>query len=210
MGQHWCNRTIAISFDMYIGGGGGGGEVVVNGGDSGVVVSGIGGVVGGGSGGQIKAVSGDQSNNSESANAFQEVRNRNRRDKPNPTAEQRVKNNFTRLRATVIGRKPSSGVMSWGGANLTTECYIGRVGMDVTADDIMSDLVKLDVGAISVDENDPGKFSRGRYKSFKLVVKETSFAKLNSPDFWPEGVVFRRFHRPRPRDVSGHVSTPIA
>ena len=117
------------------------------------------------------------------------------------SAEEQVKMNFKRNRNTVIGKKPSSGAMSWGGANLTVETYIGRVDFDVTSDLIKTDLVGRGVDVISIEENDT---RHGLFKSFKMVIKKTDFDDLNSPELWPEGVVFRRFRRPRPPVDPGH------
>ena len=117
------------------------------------------------------------------------------------SAEEQVKTNFKRNRNTVIGKKPSSGAMSWGGANLTVETYIGRVDFDVTSDLIKTDLVGRGVDVISIEENDT---RHGLFKSFKMVIKKTDFDDLNSPELWPEGVVFRRFRRPRPPVDPGH------
>ena len=124
----------------------------------------------------------------------------------NQTAESRVKSNFSRNKNLVIGKKPSSGVMSWTGANLTVESYIGRVDFSVTADVIKSDLIDRGMNVISIEENET---RHGLYKSFRLVVKKSDFDTLNSPDSWPEGVVFRRFRRPRP-NAQGHVDSPIS
>ena len=127
---------------------------------------------------------------------------RPRRQQPSiRSAEERVKSNFTRKRETVIGKKPSSGEMSWGGANLTVPCYIGQVDFSVSADMIKADLINRGIDVIDISEN----ITRHKlYKSFKLVVKKTDFGVLYSPDAWPEGIVFRRFHPPKERTDAGH------
>ena len=119
------------------------------------------------------------------------------------SAENRVKTNFSRNKNIVIGKKPSSGLMSWSGANLTVDCYIGRVDSVVASDQIKTDLVAQGIDVINIEENTT---RHGLYKSFKMVVRKSDFDKLNSPEFWPEGVVFRRFRRPRPaQDAVGDV-----
>ena len=127
---------------------------------------------------------------------------RPRRQQPSVrSSEERVKSNFTRKRETVIGKKPSSGEMSWGGANLTVPCYIGQVDFSVSADMIKADLINRGIDVIDISEN----ITRHKlYKSFKLVVKKTDFGVLYSPDAWPEGIVFRRFHPPKERTDAGH------
>ena len=95
----------------------------------------------------------------------------------------------------VIGKKPSSGLMSWGGAPLTVDCYVGRVDVSVSCDQIETDITAMGISVVEIHENET---RHGLFKSFKLVVKKADFEKLNVPEVWPEGVVFRRFRRPRP------------
>ena len=120
------------------------------------------------------------------------------------SAENRVKTNYEKNKNIIIGKKPSSGAMSWGGAPLTVDCYVGRVDFSVSGDQIKTDVVAMGIDVIEIEENQ----TRHRlFKSFKLVVKKTDFAQLNSPEIWPEGVVFRRFRRPRP-PTAGHDASP--
>ena len=80
------------------------------------------------------------------------------------------------------------------------DCYIGRVDTSVSKDQIKSDIETLGVTVVDIEPN----ITRHQlFKSFKLVIKKVDFAKLNVPKVWPEGVVFRRFRRPRP-PISGH------
>ena len=121
------------------------------------------------------------------------------------TVESRIKTNHERNKNIVIGKKPSSGAMSWGGAPLTVDCYVGRVDFSVTAEQIKSDVVAMGVDVLEIAEN---QTRHQLFKSFKLVVKKTDFSTLNSPEIWPEGVVFRRFRRPRP-PIPGQVESPV-
>ena len=100
----------------------------------------------------------------------------------------------------VIGSKPSSGVMSWSGAPLTVDCYVGRVDNSVTLEQIKSGVEEMGITVVDIEKNET---RHQLFKSFKLVVKKIDFERLNSPEVWPEGVVFRRFRRPRPPQ-SGH------
>ena len=102
----------------------------------------------------------------------------------------------------VIGKKPSSGAMSWSGANLTVTCYIGRVDLSVDKDVIRNDLVNMGVNVI---EFKPNETHHQLSKSFKLVVNRKDFEFLSSEDKWPEGVVFRRFRLPRRPPEAGQV-----
>ena len=126
---------------------------------------------------------------------------RGRQNQPHPVSN-RFEPGSTRSRNVVIGKKPSSGVMSWGGANLAVSCYIGRVDMGVSAEIIRNDLVEMGVNVIDLEEN---QTRHGLFKSFKLMVSKKDFDSLNSEEKWPEGVVFRRFRLPRPPPDPGHV-----
>ena len=83
--------------------------------------------------------------------------------------------------------------MSWTGASLTVDSYIGRVDTSVSADMIKDDLTSNGFDVISLEENET---RHNRFKSFKLVVKQSDFEKLLKFP-WPEGVLYRRFWRPR-------------
>ena len=111
---------------------------------------------------------------------------------PIKSNESRIKGNHQRNRNIVIGKKPSSGVMSWSGADLTVESYIGRVAFSVDAEMIKADLTSNGFNIISIEENET---RHQRFKSFKMVVKQTEFEKLLQFS-WPEGVLYRRFWRP--------------
>ena len=113
---------------------------------------------------------------------------------PIQSAENRIKGNFQRNRNIVIGKGPSSGVMSWTGADLTVEGYIGRVALSVAADTIKADLISRGIDVIRLEENET---RHQRFKSFKLVVKKSDFDILLKQGAWPEGVLFRRFWKPR-------------
>ena len=94
--------------------------------------------------------------------------------------------------------------MSWGGADLTTECYIGRVSLGTTADDIKAHIISCGVDVIRLEENN---MRHNLFKSFKLIVKKIHFDDLLKPGVWPEGVLFRRFYNPRsPTDAGRNES----
>ena len=95
---------------------------------------------------------------------------------------------------------PSSGVISWRGAPLTVDCYIGRVDHDATTDRVKAFVDSKGVDVVEIEEN---ATRHQRFKSFKLVIKKVDYEKLDNRDEWPEGVVFRRFWRPRNAGVDG-------
>ena len=108
--------------------------------------------------------------------------------------ENRIKVNSDKKKGIIIGKMPSSGVVSWRGAPLTVDCYIGRVDLDATTDQIKEFVTSKSIDVIDIEEN---KTTHQRFKSYKLVIKKTDYEKLDNHAEWPEGVVFRRFWRPR-------------
>ena len=120
------------------------------------------------------------------------------------SAENRIKTNHDRNKNIVIGKKTSSGTMSWGGAPLTVDCYVGRVDFSVSAEQIKADIVAMGIDVVGIEAN---QTRHSLFKSFKLVIKKMDFPNLNTPEVWPEGVVFRRFRRPRP-PTTGHDDSP--
>ena len=72
--------------------------------------------------------------------------------------------------------------MSWNGANLTVDSYIGHVDTSVSAEMIKDDSTSNGFEIISIEENET---RHNRFKSFKLVVKQTEFERLLEFP-WPE------------------------
>ena len=95
---------------------------------------------------------------------------------------------------------PSSGVVSWRGAPLTVDCYIGRVDLEATKEEVKAFITSKSVDVVDIEEN---ATRHQRFKSFKLVIKKVDYEKLDNRDEWPEGVVFRRFWRPRNAGADG-------
>jgi hypothetical protein len=115
-----------------------------------------------------------------------------------------AKNDFTNKRSsrdssrakTVIGKKVSGGEISWGGAELTMDMYIGRVATNVDITVVREYIEKAGVSVVNFEEL-PRKHER--FKSFKLTLKRSDLTKIRDPEFWPEGVVFRNYFRPHQR-----------
>ena len=122
------------------------------------------------------------------------------------TVENRIKSNSDRKKGIVIGKMPSSGLVSWRGAPLTVDCYIGRVDLNATADEIKAFVISKGIDVSAIEEN---VTMNQRFKSFKLVIKKTDYEKLDDRDLWPEGVVFQRFWRPRNAGAGGVIANPI-
>ena len=84
--------------------------------------------------------------------------------------------------------------MSWKGADLTSNFYVGQVHVDEDPQKIVTDIESLGVRVIEFIEI---KRIPNRYKSFRLCIRTTDLPKLLVEDFWPEGVRFNRFFWPK-------------
>ena len=94
----------------------------------------------------------------------------------------------------LIGKKVSDGTLSWKGADLTTNYYVGRVNNAVDPKMIIDDVESLGVRVV---EFEPLKLSHSRFKSFRLCIRKADIPKLLVEDFWPEDVIIDRFFWPK-------------
>ena len=108
--------------------------------------------------------------------------------------------------SVIIGKKVSSGEMSWRGADLTVARYIGRVSLGTTADDIRSFLESNNVEVISLE---PIPVKHKLFSSFKLVVKRSFLPVIENPEIWPEGVSVGRYWAPKTPPVDGSTSSTL-
>lgn len=92
----------------------------------------------------------------------------------------------------VVGRKVVDGLVSCRGADLTCSVYLGHFDNSSTYDAVKTSIESQDVTVIELEEL---KLNHCRFKSFRLCLKKDSMAKILDPDFWPSGVVVRRFWR---------------
>ena len=84
--------------------------------------------------------------------------------------------------------------MSWKGADLTSNFYVGQVDVDEDPQNIVTDIESLGVRVIEFVEI---KRIPNRCKSFRLCIRKADLPKLLVEDFWPEGVRFDRFFWPK-------------
>ena len=93
-----------------------------------------------------------------------------------------------------IGSKVNAGQMSFKGADLTVDRYLGHVNVDANNDEIRDYIVNSGVKLVDFHENPR---SHSSFKSFKITVRRSDLPTMESNTFWPEGVVFRNFFRPK-------------
>ena len=84
--------------------------------------------------------------------------------------------------------------MTWKGADLTSNFYVGQVDVDEDPQKIVTDIESLGVRVIEFVEI---KRIPNRYKSFRLCIRKMDLPKLLVEDFWPEGVRFDRYFWPK-------------
>ena len=97
----------------------------------------------------------------------------------------------------VIGKNVSNGLMSFKGADLTISQYIGRVSNGTTIQNVRDYVTHRNVEIVDLEQLST---RHDQFQSYKLVVKKTELEKIEREDFWPEGVLSRRFFQPRQRD----------
>ena len=95
---------------------------------------------------------------------------------------------------TIIGKRVSEGLMSVKGADLTVNKYIGRVHNDTTMEDLREYIVSRNV---TVVELEPLKTKHARFQSFRFRAKREDLEQLEDRDFWPKGILFSSFFRPK-------------
>ena len=81
--------------------------------------------------------------------------------------------------------------MSWKGADLTSNYYIGHVSMDTDPKLIVTDIESMGVRVIEFEEI---QRKHNRFKSFRLCIRKADFSKLLSiDDILPDGVILDHF-----------------
>ena len=107
-------------------------------------------------------------------------------------SRQRSRSRPRRQNNLVVGRKVVDGLVSCRGADLTQSVYLGQFDMNSTLEAVKASIVSQ---GVSVVELEPLQLTHKRFKSFRLCLKKDEMAKILDPDFWPTGVVVRRFWR---------------
>ena len=95
---------------------------------------------------------------------------------------------------TIIGKSVNNGLVSFKGADLTVNKYVGRVHNDVTADELRQYICNTGVTVVELETLET---KHQRFQSFRLCVKRADLDRIEKAEFWPEGVIFSPFFRPR-------------
>jgi hypothetical protein len=107
---------------------------------------------------------------------------------------------------TFIGKGVSNGRISWKGADMTVNRYIGRVDSGVDMETVRAHVVDAGINVVEMEQL---VNKHTRFKSFRLCVKKSDLHQIENEDFWPEGVMVRPFHRQRSPRSADDVSSAI-
>ena len=96
------------------------------------------------------------------------------------------------------------GLRSWKGADLTLSFYVGFADIDSTTDIMKAGIEEQGVGVVELEELTR---RHNRFKSFRLVIRKKDVETIKNPDFWPEGIVVRRFFQRTNANDGNAIST---
>ena len=69
---------------------------------------------------------------------------------------------------------------------------MGYLSINATLDEMREAVSSQGVPVVELEEL---KQNHRRFKSFRLRIRKDHLSKVTEPEFWPEGVVVRRFFR---------------
>ena len=97
----------------------------------------------------------------------------------------------------MVGKKVSEGLLSWKGADLTASLYVGNIEVNANTDDIKAYIENQNVKVVELEDI---ARKHNRFKSLRLVIRKKDFDLIKNPDFWPEGIIVRKFFRKQTTD----------
>ena len=91
----------------------------------------------------------------------------------------------------------NDGLLSLKGADLTVSFYVGQIDNSVEVSDLRTFIEGQNVRVVELEEL---VRRHNRFKSFRLCVKKGDIESIKDANFWPEGIVLRRFFRKQNND----------
>ena len=88
----------------------------------------------------------------------------------------------------------SDGLISFKGADLTVNKYIGRVHNETSTEDLRNFITSQNITIVELEQLET---KHQRFKSFRLRVKRDDVERMEDEDFWPKGILFSPFFRPK-------------
>ena len=108
----------------------------------------------------------------------------------------------------IIGKNVSDGLLSINGVDLTISRYIGRIANGTNLSDLKGYIEGQGVNIVALEQL---ATKHDSFQSYKLVVRRVDLAKIEDENFWPTGVVIRRFFKPKQSSADGAVAVvPIS
>ena len=108
---------------------------------------------------------------------------------------------------TIIGKKVNEGLVSFKGADLTVNKYVGRVHIDVTTEGFHEYIIENGVDPVELE---PLETKHRRFKSFRLRVKRSDLPKIEDENFWPAGILISPFFRAKQVDGSAVAANQLS
>ena len=98
----------------------------------------------------------------------------------------------------IVGSRKSPSTLKSAVKNV--DLYIGNCGLEVTTDDLSNYISEQASVNVNACEQLVSKYDH--YISFKITLNIKDRAGLLEPEFWPEGIVCRKFYNPRKSSTS--------
>ena len=105
----------------------------------------------------------------------------------------------------VVGQKVNDGILSIRGADLTVSLYVGQIDNSYEVNDMKTFIEGQNVKVFELEEL---ARKHNRFKSFRLCIRKKDLDSIKDPNFWPEGIVVRRFFRKQNAD--GGAMQPVS
>ena len=105
----------------------------------------------------------------------------------------------------VVGQKVNDGILSIRGADLTVSLYVGQIDNSYEVNDMKTFIEGQNVKVVELEEL---ARKHNRFKSFRLCIRKKDLDSIKDPNFWPEGIVVRRFFRKQNAD--GGAMQPVS
>ena len=105
----------------------------------------------------------------------------------------------------MVGKKVSEGILSWKGADLTASFYVGNIDVGANTEEIKDYIESQNVKVVELEDI---ARRHNRFKSLKLVIKKKDIELIKNADFWPKGIIVRKFFRKSNNDgaaIPSHV-----
>ena len=88
---------------------------------------------------------------------------------------------------------------------MTISRYVGRIANGTSLEDLREFIRGKDVDVVTLEQLST---RHDLFQSYKLVVKKSDLQKIENEDFWPSGIIVRRYFSPRGQTNDGESREP--